>query len=147
MYRHCCMCEEGTCRKPLQLSLPWGADGAGGVWSPGFGCVAHQGARPAGQILSKQSLDHTVQLSSSHHSRAQLTCSPAQVCKVFTSYAEGTTLKVVMLAGQKTFAAEQASLSELRWVQPHGNYMLVYEDTWGWGVIMKNLCHWWNVLK
>ncbi|KAE8287250.1 ATP-dependent RNA helicase DDX51 [Larimichthys crocea] len=37
-----------------------------------------------------------------------------QVCKVFTSYAEGTTLKVVMLAGQKTFAAEQASLSELR---------------------------------
>ncbi|TKS75755.1 ATP-dependent RNA helicase DDX51 [Collichthys lucidus] len=37
-----------------------------------------------------------------------------QVCKVFTSYAEGTTLKVVMMAGQKTFAAEQASLSELR---------------------------------
>uniref|UniRef100_UPI0037E808B3 ATP-dependent RNA helicase DDX51 n=1 Tax=Semicossyphus pulcher TaxID=241346 RepID=UPI0037E808B3 len=37
-----------------------------------------------------------------------------QVCKVFTSYAEGTSLKVVMLAGQKTFAAEQASLSELR---------------------------------
>ncbi|XP_035534555.1 ATP-dependent RNA helicase DDX51 [Morone saxatilis] len=37
-----------------------------------------------------------------------------QVCKVFTSYAEGTTLKVVMLAGQKTFAAEQASLSEHR---------------------------------
>ncbi|XP_034555540.1 ATP-dependent RNA helicase DDX51 [Notolabrus celidotus] len=37
-----------------------------------------------------------------------------QVCKVFTSYAEGTGLKVVMLAGQKTFAAEQASLSKLR---------------------------------
>ncbi|XP_068433246.1 ATP-dependent RNA helicase DDX51 [Clinocottus analis] len=37
-----------------------------------------------------------------------------QVCKVFTSYAEGTSLKVVMLAGQKSFAAEQASLSELR---------------------------------
>ncbi|KAG8011024.1 ATP-dependent RNA helicase DDX51, partial [Nibea albiflora] len=37
-----------------------------------------------------------------------------QVCKVFTSYAEGSTLKVVMLAGQKTFAAEQDSLSELR---------------------------------
>ncbi|KAF7649916.1 hypothetical protein LDENG_00133790 [Lucifuga dentata] len=37
-----------------------------------------------------------------------------QVCKVFTSYAEGTPLKVVMLAGQKSFAAEQASLSELR---------------------------------
>lgn len=37
-----------------------------------------------------------------------------QVCKVFTSYAEGTNLKVVMLAGQKTFAAEQASLSEHR---------------------------------
>ncbi|KAM6992647.1 ATP-dependent RNA helicase DDX51 [Tautogolabrus adspersus] len=37
-----------------------------------------------------------------------------QVCKVFTSYAEGTSLKVVMLAGQKTFAAEQASLSEVR---------------------------------
>ncbi|XP_018555267.1 ATP-dependent RNA helicase DDX51 [Lates calcarifer] len=37
-----------------------------------------------------------------------------QVCKVFTSYAEGTTLKVVMLAGQKSFAAEQASLSEHR---------------------------------
>ncbi|XP_068187611.1 ATP-dependent RNA helicase DDX51 [Antennarius striatus] len=37
-----------------------------------------------------------------------------QVCKVFTSYSEGTTLKVVMLAGQKTFAAEQASLSEHR---------------------------------
>lgn len=37
-----------------------------------------------------------------------------QVCKVFTSYAEGTPLKVVMLAGQKSFAAEQASLSEQR---------------------------------
>ncbi|XP_054473989.1 ATP-dependent RNA helicase DDX51 [Anoplopoma fimbria] len=37
-----------------------------------------------------------------------------QVCKVFASYAEGTSLKVVMLAGQKSFAAEQASLSELR---------------------------------
>ncbi|XP_034999696.1 ATP-dependent RNA helicase DDX51 isoform X1 [Hippoglossus stenolepis] len=37
-----------------------------------------------------------------------------QVCKVFTSYAEGTTLKVVMLAGQRSFAAEQASLSEQR---------------------------------
>uniref|UniRef100_A0A8C4DUX6 ATP-dependent RNA helicase n=1 Tax=Dicentrarchus labrax TaxID=13489 RepID=A0A8C4DUX6_DICLA len=37
-----------------------------------------------------------------------------QVCKVFTSYTEGTSLKVVMLAGQKTFAAEQASLSEHR---------------------------------
>ncbi|XP_041662052.1 ATP-dependent RNA helicase DDX51 isoform X2 [Cheilinus undulatus] len=37
-----------------------------------------------------------------------------QVSKVFTSYAEGTSLKVVMLAGQKTLAAEQASLSELR---------------------------------
>ncbi|XP_077469789.1 ATP-dependent RNA helicase DDX51 isoform X4 [Stigmatopora argus] len=35
-----------------------------------------------------------------------------QVCKVFTSYAEGTTLRVVMVAGQKSFAAERASLSE-----------------------------------
>lgn len=38
-----------------------------------------------------------------------------QVHRVFASYAEGTTLKVVMLAGQKSFAAEQASLSEHRW--------------------------------
>ncbi|KAM9840813.1 ATP-dependent RNA helicase DDX51 [Aulostomus maculatus] len=37
-----------------------------------------------------------------------------QVGKVFMSYAEGTTLRVVMLAGQKSFAAEQASLSEHR---------------------------------
>ncbi|XP_077585675.1 ATP-dependent RNA helicase DDX51 [Stigmatopora nigra] len=37
-----------------------------------------------------------------------------QVCKVFTSYAEGTTLRVVMVAGQKSFAAEQAALSEQR---------------------------------
>ncbi|XP_037305358.2 ATP-dependent RNA helicase DDX51 [Pungitius pungitius] len=37
-----------------------------------------------------------------------------QVCKVFKSYAEGTSLKVVMLAGQKSLAAEEASLSELR---------------------------------
>lgn len=37
-----------------------------------------------------------------------------QVCKVFTSYADGTPLKVVMLAGQKSLAAEQASLSENR---------------------------------
>eukprot|EP00064_Thunnus_orientalis_P011024 superscaffoldBa00001553_g11054 len=37
-----------------------------------------------------------------------------QVCKVFTSYAEGSSLKVVMLAGQRSFAAEQASLSEHR---------------------------------
>ncbi|XP_026174892.1 ATP-dependent RNA helicase DDX51 isoform X2 [Mastacembelus armatus] len=37
-----------------------------------------------------------------------------QVCKVFTSYTEGTTLKVVMLAGQRSFPAEQVLLSELR---------------------------------
>ncbi|KAG7508505.1 ATP-dependent RNA helicase DDX51 [Solea senegalensis] len=37
-----------------------------------------------------------------------------QVCKVFTSYTEGTALKVVMLAGQRSFAAEQASLAEHR---------------------------------
>ncbi|XP_017280096.1 ATP-dependent RNA helicase DDX51 isoform X1 [Kryptolebias marmoratus] len=37
-----------------------------------------------------------------------------QVYKVFTSYAGGTPLKVLMLAGQKSFAAEQASLSEQR---------------------------------
>ncbi|KAI4878155.1 hypothetical protein NFI96_028409, partial [Prochilodus magdalenae] len=37
-----------------------------------------------------------------------------QVCKVFVSYAEGTGLKVVMAAGQKSFAAEQAALSETR---------------------------------
>lgn len=37
-----------------------------------------------------------------------------QVCKVFTSYAEGSNLKVVMLAGQRSFAAEQAALSEHR---------------------------------
>ncbi|XP_028262381.1 ATP-dependent RNA helicase DDX51 [Parambassis ranga] len=37
-----------------------------------------------------------------------------QVYKVFTSYAEGTGLKVITLAGQKSFAAEQASISEHR---------------------------------
>ncbi|XP_061692736.1 ATP-dependent RNA helicase DDX51 isoform X3 [Syngnathoides biaculeatus] len=37
-----------------------------------------------------------------------------QVCKVFTAYAEGTTLRVAILAGQKSFAAELASLSEER---------------------------------
>uniref|UniRef100_A0A8C9Y7Q6 ATP-dependent RNA helicase n=1 Tax=Sander lucioperca TaxID=283035 RepID=A0A8C9Y7Q6_SANLU len=37
-----------------------------------------------------------------------------QVCKVFASHAEGTALRVVMLAGQRSFAAEQASLSEHR---------------------------------
>lgn len=40
--------------------------------------------------------------------------SSVKVFKVFTTYAEGTSLRVVMLAGQKTFAAEEASLSELR---------------------------------
>uniref|UniRef100_A0A3Q2QHV1 ATP-dependent RNA helicase n=1 Tax=Fundulus heteroclitus TaxID=8078 RepID=A0A3Q2QHV1_FUNHE len=37
-----------------------------------------------------------------------------QVYKVFTSYAEGTPVKVVMLVGQRSFAAECASLSEQR---------------------------------
>ncbi|KAG9270384.1 ATP-dependent RNA helicase DDX51 [Astyanax mexicanus] len=37
-----------------------------------------------------------------------------QVYKVFCSYAEGTDLKVVMAAGQKSFAAEQATLTETR---------------------------------
>ncbi|XP_061602499.1 ATP-dependent RNA helicase DDX51 [Cololabis saira] len=37
-----------------------------------------------------------------------------QVYKVFVSYAEGTPLKVVMLAGQKSFSAEQESLTEQR---------------------------------
>ncbi|XP_028295961.1 ATP-dependent RNA helicase DDX51 [Gouania willdenowi] len=36
-----------------------------------------------------------------------------QVYKVFMSYAEGTPLRVVLLAGQKSFAAEHASLSVL----------------------------------
>ncbi|XP_043963961.1 ATP-dependent RNA helicase DDX51-like [Gambusia affinis] len=37
-----------------------------------------------------------------------------QVYKVFASYAEGTPVKVVMLGGQRSFAAECASLSEQR---------------------------------
>ncbi|XP_056150198.1 ATP-dependent RNA helicase DDX51 [Lampris incognitus] len=37
-----------------------------------------------------------------------------QVYRVFTSYCEGTNLKVVMLAGHKSFAVEQASLLENR---------------------------------
>uniref|UniRef100_A0A3Q3XAU8 ATP-dependent RNA helicase n=1 Tax=Mola mola TaxID=94237 RepID=A0A3Q3XAU8_MOLML len=37
-----------------------------------------------------------------------------QVFRVFTTYAEGTSLRAVMLAGQKSFAAEQALLSEHR---------------------------------
>ncbi|KAK1786974.1 hypothetical protein P4O66_017354 [Electrophorus voltai] len=37
-----------------------------------------------------------------------------QVYRVFCSYAERTSLKVVMAAGQKSFSAEQASLSETR---------------------------------
>ncbi|XP_066500320.1 ATP-dependent RNA helicase DDX51 isoform X2 [Hoplias malabaricus] len=37
-----------------------------------------------------------------------------QVYKVFCSYAEGTGLKVVLVAGQKAFAAEQAALSETK---------------------------------
>ncbi|MCI4381200.1 hypothetical protein PGIGA_G00248660 [Pangasianodon gigas] len=37
-----------------------------------------------------------------------------QVYKVFCTYAEGTGLKVVMAAGQKPFAVEEATLSEIR---------------------------------
>ncbi|XP_067269198.1 ATP-dependent RNA helicase DDX51 isoform X2 [Pseudorasbora parva] len=37
-----------------------------------------------------------------------------QVSKVFSSYTKGSSLKVVMIAGQKSFAAEQAVLSENR---------------------------------
>lgn len=37
-----------------------------------------------------------------------------QVWRVFSTYAEGTQLKVVMLAGHKSLAAEQTSLSEIR---------------------------------
>ncbi|KAK7907531.1 hypothetical protein WMY93_016143 [Mugilogobius chulae] len=40
-----------------------------------------------------------------------------QVWKVFSAYAEGTQLKVVIVAGQKSLAAEQASLSEVRGTQ------------------------------
>uniref|UniRef100_A0AAQ5X7G2 ATP-dependent RNA helicase n=1 Tax=Amphiprion ocellaris TaxID=80972 RepID=A0AAQ5X7G2_AMPOC len=46
-----------------------------------------------------------------------------QVYKVFTSYAEGTTVKVVMLAGQKSFAAEQASLSEINKTSTYPLYL------------------------
>ncbi|XP_078082930.1 ATP-dependent RNA helicase DDX51 [Mustelus asterias] len=35
-----------------------------------------------------------------------------QVCKIFSSYVEGTSLKVVIVAGQKAFATEQTSLVE-----------------------------------
>ncbi|XP_051759952.1 ATP-dependent RNA helicase DDX51 [Ctenopharyngodon idella] len=37
-----------------------------------------------------------------------------QVSKVFSTYTEGSSLKVVMIAGQKSFAAERAALSESR---------------------------------
>lgn len=37
-----------------------------------------------------------------------------QVSNVFSSYAEGTVVKVVMIAGQKSFAEEQALLSKSR---------------------------------
>ncbi|XP_033847040.1 ATP-dependent RNA helicase DDX51 [Periophthalmus magnuspinnatus] len=37
-----------------------------------------------------------------------------QVWKVFSTYADGTQLKVVMVAGHKSLAAEEASLSEVR---------------------------------
>lgn len=37
-----------------------------------------------------------------------------QVSKVFSTYTEGTSLKVVMITGQKSFAAEQTALSEIR---------------------------------
>ncbi|XP_072296474.1 ATP-dependent RNA helicase DDX51 [Eucyclogobius newberryi] len=37
-----------------------------------------------------------------------------QVWRVFSTYAEGTQLRVVIVAGQKSLAAEQASLSEVR---------------------------------
>ena len=39
---------------------------------------------------------------------------PLQVCKVCALYSEGTGLKVVMVGGQKSFAAEQGSLAEQR---------------------------------
>lgn len=41
--------------------------------------------------------------------------SSVQVGRVFRSYAEGTSLRVVILGGQKSFGAEQVSLSEHRW--------------------------------
>uniref|UniRef100_A0A671P2B9 ATP-dependent RNA helicase n=1 Tax=Sinocyclocheilus anshuiensis TaxID=1608454 RepID=A0A671P2B9_9TELE len=37
-----------------------------------------------------------------------------QVSKVFSTYTEGTSLKVVMITGQKSFGAEQTALSEIR---------------------------------
>ncbi|XP_058639695.1 ATP-dependent RNA helicase DDX51 isoform X2 [Onychostoma macrolepis] len=37
-----------------------------------------------------------------------------QVSKVFSTYTEGTSLKVVMITGQKSFDAEQTALSEIR---------------------------------
>lgn len=37
-----------------------------------------------------------------------------QVSKVFSAYTEGSSLKVVMITGQKSFAAEQTALSEIR---------------------------------
>uniref|UniRef100_A0A673HCK2 ATP-dependent RNA helicase n=1 Tax=Sinocyclocheilus rhinocerous TaxID=307959 RepID=A0A673HCK2_9TELE len=37
-----------------------------------------------------------------------------QVSKVFSTYTEGTILKAVMVTGQKSFAAEQTALSEIR---------------------------------
>lgn len=40
--------------------------------------------------------------------------SPVQVFKVFSTYAEGTSLRVLMLAGQKSLSAEEASLSQCR---------------------------------
>lgn len=81
--------------------------------SSGFGCVAHQRTRSAGEDRIEKGLDHMI-WNSIDKKKVSLSFSHVQVFKVFTSYAEGTTLKVVMLAGQKSFAAEQASLSEHR---------------------------------
>lgn len=93
-----------------------GTDGESCMWSPGFGSVAHQRACTAGNLGQTFNLHDGDNLWFILVSWAWtfFKCFLKQVCKVFSSYAEGNSLKVVMLAGQKSFAAEQASLSENR---------------------------------
>ncbi|XP_043102111.1 LOW QUALITY PROTEIN: ATP-dependent RNA helicase DDX51-like [Puntigrus tetrazona] len=48
-----------------------------------------------------------------------------QVSKVFSTYTEGTGLKVVMITGQKSFPAEQTALSEIRGGVSHSSADIV----------------------
>lgn len=105
----------GKCLKERCTNQSWGGLFCSQVLSERVVCeVRALVVLPTKELCQQVSLDPVTLYFNRKTRESSADRFPLQVFKVFTTYAEGTVLKVVMVAGQKSFAAEQALLSEIR---------------------------------